>query len=94
MKVRFTEDFLLALNEQVDYIARDKPKAARKFKNDILKKIAKDIQNPFHFTKSRYYDNENIRDYIFKGMCLFTKLILKKILFLSSHLLNIKIQFK
>lgn len=67
MKINFAEDFLFALNDQVDYIARDKPKAARKFKSDLIKKIKKDIQNPFHFKKSQYFDNENIRDYVFKG---------------------------
>lgn len=67
MKISFTEDFLFALNEQVDYIARDKPKAALKFKNDLIKKIKKDIQNPFLFKQSKYFDDENIREYIFKG---------------------------
>jgi plasmid stabilization system protein ParE len=67
MKISFTEDFLFALNDQVDFIASDKPQAARKFKNDLIKKIKKDLQNPFHFKKSRYFENENIRDYIFKG---------------------------
>lgn len=38
MKINFTEDFLFALEDQVDYIAQDKPKAARKFKNDLIKK--------------------------------------------------------
>lgn len=66
MKINFTEDFLFALEDQVDYIAQDKPKAAKKFKNDLIKKIKKDIQNPFLFKKSQYFDNENIRDYIFK----------------------------
>ncbi|QSW89744.1 MULTISPECIES: type II toxin-antitoxin system RelE/ParE family toxin [Flavobacterium] len=67
MKISFTEDFLFALNNQVHYIAKDKPRAARKFKNDLIKNIKKDIQNPFHFKKSRYFENENIRDYVFKG---------------------------
>lgn len=67
MKINFTEDFLFALEDQVDYIAQDKPKAARKFKNDLIKKIKKDLQNPFLFKKSQYFDIESIRDYVFKG---------------------------
>ena len=67
MKISFTEDFLFDLNEQVNYIARDKPQTARKFKNDLIKKLKKDICNPFLFKKSRYFDSEYIRDYIFKG---------------------------
>lgn len=67
MKVSFTEDFVLQLKELVRYIAKDKPVAARKFKNDLLKKLKKDLINPFHFKKSIYFDDENFRDYIFKG---------------------------
>ena len=67
MRIRLQDDFLLSLKNQVDYISRDKPIAARKFKNDLLKNIKKDLKQPFHFKKSRYFDNENIRDYVFKG---------------------------
>lgn len=72
MKIRFEKDFLLALNEQVEYIAKDKPKAARKFKSDLIKNLRKDINKPFHFKKSIYFDSENIRDYVFKGyVCVY-----------------------
>lgn len=67
MKISISELFMNKLNNQVDYIAADKPQAARKFKNDLLKSLKKDLKNPFHFKKSRYFENENIRDYIFKG---------------------------
>ncbi|WP_163411173.1 type II toxin-antitoxin system RelE/ParE family toxin [Flavobacterium ajazii] len=67
MKIRLQEEFLLALDLQVDYISKDKPAAARKFKNDLLRNIEKDLKNPFYFKKSRYFNNEMIRDYIFKG---------------------------
>lgn len=67
MKVSFTEDFMLQLKEQVKYIAKDKPIAARKFKNDLLKNIKKDLVNPFQFKKSLYFNEEKYRDYIFKG---------------------------
>ncbi len=36
MKIEFRDSFVKKLNKQVDYIAADKPKAARKFKTDIL----------------------------------------------------------
>ena len=51
----------------MEYISRDKPIAARKFKNDLLKNIRKDLQFPFNYKKSKYYNDENIRDYVFKG---------------------------
>ena len=67
MRIKFQEEFLFELNDQVHYISKDKPIAARKFKNDLLKNIKKDLIQPFHFKKSRYFENENIRDYVFKG---------------------------
>ena len=67
MKIRFEEGFLYSLNEQVRYIARDKPIAAKKFKKDLINNIKKDLKHPFHFKKSIYFEDENIRDYVFKG---------------------------
>ncbi|MEG1227953.1 MAG: type II toxin-antitoxin system RelE/ParE family toxin [Flavobacterium sp.] len=67
MKISFTEDFALQLKELVKYIAKDKPKAAKKFKQDLLKNIKKDLMNPFYFKKSIYFKDEKYRDYVFKG---------------------------
>ncbi|MBA0883699.1 type II toxin-antitoxin system RelE/ParE family toxin [Flavobacterium undicola] len=67
MKIKLQEDFLFELNNQIYYISKDKPVAARKFKSDLLRNIKKDLKNPLHFKKSRYYNDENIRDYVFKG---------------------------
>ncbi|MWB94797.1 type II toxin-antitoxin system RelE/ParE family toxin [Flavobacterium sp. GA093] len=67
MKIRFQEEFLYTLEKQVHYISNDKPLAARKFKNDLLRNIKKDLRNPFHFKKSQYFNDEYIRDYVFKG---------------------------
>ena len=73
MKISFSEKFINSLSDQVEYIAKDKPKAARKFKNDLQKSILKDLKNPFHFRKSIYFDDESIRDYIFKGYTIVYK---------------------
>ncbi|MFA9188280.1 type II toxin-antitoxin system RelE/ParE family toxin [Flavobacterium sp. FBOR7N2.3] len=67
MKIKLQEEFLFELNNQINYISKDKPAAARKFKSDLLRNIKKDLKNPFHFKKSRYYNDESIRDYVFKG---------------------------
>jgi plasmid stabilization system protein ParE len=67
MRIRIEEDFLFALESQVHFIAKDKPQAAKKFKSDLLQKLKKDLKFPFHYKKSIYYDDESIRDYVFKG---------------------------
>ena len=67
MKIRFEEEFLNTLNEQVRCISKDKPFAAKKFKSDLLVNIKKDLKLPFYYKKSIYYNDKNIRDYGFKG---------------------------
>ena len=67
MIVSISNEILKLLTEQVRYIYKDKPRAALKFRKDLLKNIKKDLKQPFNFKKSRYIDNENIRDYVFKG---------------------------
>lgn len=67
MKINLQEEFWFELNDLVHYISKDKPFAARKFKADLLRNIKKDLKNPFHFKESKYYSDESIRDYVFKG---------------------------
>lgn len=73
MKIKFSEGFVQKLVEQVAFIAKDKPEAARKFKNDLLKNLDKDLKKPFHFRKSIYFEDELIRDYVFKGYTIVYK---------------------
>lgn len=67
MKISFSEKFTNLLSELIEYISKDKPKAARKFKVDLLRSISKDLKKPFDYRKSIYFEDESIRDYIFKG---------------------------
>ncbi len=67
MIVNISNGYLKLLTEQVHYIYKDKPKAAFKFRKEILRNIKKDLRQPFLFQKSRYFDNDNIRDYVYKG---------------------------
>ena len=67
MIVRISSAFREKLKEQVRYIYKDKPRAALKFRKDLLRNIKKDLKQPFHFKKSKYSENENMRDYVFKG---------------------------
>ncbi len=67
MKVKFTDDFSQLLARNVLYISWDKPEAAKKIRKDLIKNLKKDLKFPYHFKKSIYFDNELIRDYVFKG---------------------------
>ena len=67
MKIKFTLKFKTLLEDQIRYISSDKPIAAKKFKKDLLSNLKKDLKCPFHYKKSIYSDDENVRDYVFKG---------------------------
>ncbi len=67
MKINFTKAFISDLDKQVLYISGDKPIAAKKFKKDLIRNLKKDLQNPFHFKESIYFNDELVRDYVFKG---------------------------
>ena len=67
MKIEFTIDFRLTLEDQIRFIAKDKPKAARSFKSAFIKSIKKDLIAPFQFKKSKYFENNCVKEYIFKG---------------------------
>lgn len=67
MKVVFKDTFVVRLEKQIEYISLDSPERARKFKNELIKKIKEIPKRPMSFRKSIYFDDEMIRDLIFKG---------------------------
>lgn len=67
MKIVFKDTFLNRLSNQVDFIAQDSPERARNFKNQILKEIDKIPEFPLKHRQSIYFEDENIRDLIYKG---------------------------
>ncbi len=67
MKIRFAPSFINVLSKQVEYISRDKPQAGRKFKNELLGECKNLVDNPFRCRKSIHYNDEKIRDLVFKG---------------------------
>lgn len=74
MKIEITLSFREKLGNQIAYIAKDKPKAAQKFKKEIIKKIRQLPQNPYSNRKSIYFERSDIRDLIFKGYTVVYKI--------------------
>jgi plasmid stabilization system protein ParE len=67
MKIKILLSFSLKLADQVEYIARDKPTAAKTFKKEVLNSIKGIGEMPFKNRKSIYFEDENIRELIFKA---------------------------
>jgi len=51
----------------LNYIAQDKLSASKNFLNELDKLIDNLPNFPFKFRKSKYFDNEKIRDMVYKG---------------------------
>ncbi len=75
MKIKFSSNFYFLLDEIIDFIARDKPLAARKFKKELIAAIKKDLKFPFNFKKSIYFKVDSYRDYVFKGYTISHQII-------------------
>ena len=67
MKIIYKESFSNRLENQLDYIARDNPQAARRFQEELKLRINEIPDFPRRYRKSVYFDNDSIRDLIFKG---------------------------
>lgn len=48
MKIETTKDYRLDLDQQIRYISKDMPQAAKKFKTDSIKNIKKDLKHSFY----------------------------------------------
>jgi len=67
MRINRSPRYKNNLFQILDYIAQDKLSASENFLNELDKLINNLPNFPFKFRKSKYFDNENIRDMIFKG---------------------------
>lgn len=73
MQIIYQPKFINSFNNIWDYIAQDSKNRANKFKREI-KKLIEDIHYmPYKCRKSIYFDDDNIRDLIFKGYTIVYK---------------------
>ena len=78
MKLKFTKGFREKLRDQVEFIAKDKPRAAKKFRTDLISQI-KDVPSlPKKHRKSVYFKDESVRDLIFKGYTVVYRIVDEK----------------
>lgn len=59
MRLRILKSFRDKLNDQVDYIAKDKPAAAIRFKTDLIQRIKAIPQMPYANRKSIFFERED-----------------------------------
>jgi len=69
-KIRRSDEFRENLSKILFYIAKDSKNRANNFKNSLRKEIEELTFMPLKYRKSIYFNQENIRDFIFKGYCI------------------------
>jgi plasmid stabilization system protein ParE len=67
MKINRSPKYIKELFETLEYIAKDKISTSEKFKTELDELIDNLPNFPYKYRKSIYFNNENIRDIIFKG---------------------------
>ena len=67
MKIVYDQRFVDNVAAIWEYIARDSQNRADHFKKELKAHIENLIHFPYKFRKSIYFDDEKIRDLVFKG---------------------------
>ncbi len=88
MQIKFDKKFEINLNLILEYIAKDKLEASKKFKKDLFKQIKNLPNYPYKFRKSFYFDNDEIRDMIFKRYTVVYEIDLNNNLIILLNIFN------
>lgn len=67
MVIEYKPKFERELKTIFDFIAKDSLNRAREFRNELVAKIERTAQTPFICRRSINFDDESIRDLIFKS---------------------------
>lgn len=74
MEIKKSHIFKIQLQTILEYIAKDKITAMQNFRKE-LNKLIKNLSNmPYKYRKSYYYDEENVRDMVYKGYTVIYKI--------------------
>lgn len=78
MTIVRSQAYTKALQDTMQFISRDSKTRALNFKHELDIHIGNLYIMPFKFRKSIYFDDENIRDLIFKGYTIVYKIDIAK----------------
>ncbi len=67
MVIVFTEQFKIEFHQIFDIIAYASSVKANNFRDGLLDKLKSIVLNPYSSRKSKNFNNEDIRDFIYKG---------------------------
>ena len=74
MRIVRSKKYTLTLKDLMKYISLDSKNRAVSFKNEIDKQINSLVDMPYKCRKSIYFNDESIRDLIYKGYTIVYKI--------------------
>jgi plasmid stabilization system protein ParE len=74
MKIVYKRSFQYRLQDHIEFIASDNIKAAKRLKIQILRKTQSIPNNPYLFRQSKYFEDSQIRDCVFKHCTIVFKI--------------------
>jgi len=78
MLISYKKSFERQLLYIIDYIAKDKVSASINFASELKELISLIPDNPLKYRKSIYFDDDNIRDMVYKGYTINYKIDFQK----------------
>ena len=78
MKINRSIRYKKVLFKILEFFAQDKVSASENFLNELDERINDLINFPFKYRKSIYFDNENIRDMVYKGYTIVYRVDLER----------------
>lgn len=75
MRVRLLPSFIAKLQLVLEKIAKDKKSAAHTFRSEILRECYSLNDFPYRCRRSNHYNDDNIRDLIFKSYTIIYKIV-------------------
>lgn len=79
MQIVYEKQFRTQLQEILAFIAKDNPAAARSFRNKLKSRIELIPDAPLACRKSRYFDDDCLRDLIFMGYTVIYRITIHQI---------------
>lgn len=73
MTIKKDQKYIFCLFEILKYIGSDKPFAAIKFERELEGKIQGLLEFPYQCRRSKYFNDERYRDFVFKGYAVVYK---------------------
>ena len=88
MQIKLDKKFEINFNSILDYIAKDKLSASKKFRKDLFELIKNLPNYPYKYRKSFYFNDDEVRDMTFKKYTIIYEIDLNNNLIIILNIFN------